>query len=201
MKSEKYITLGKRTALTSFIIGALIFGIYFFTSNSDLLPIGYGFIVLAGIVNLLFLVAILVKSKYDSANRKKLLKTSGLMLVNLPVMFLLIWFSQILLDNMRITFTNKTEKELTDINIVGCGGGHIDKLEIGESETVWVPIKVDCSINIDYLSDGQRKEETVAGYVSPSMGQKVNHQIDGTDKYILSERPQPNPLEDSASLK
>ena len=77
MKSEKYINLGKGTAIISFFIGTLIFGIYFLTSNSDLLFIGYGFIVLAGITNLIILIAILAKSKSDLTNRKRLLKTSG----------------------------------------------------------------------------------------------------------------------------
>ncbi|SHF79141.1 hypothetical protein SAMN05444396_101411 [Flavobacterium segetis] len=86
---------------------------------------------------------------------------------------------------MRITFTNSTQTTLTDINIVGCGGGHIDKLKVGESKTVWVDITGDCSIDINYLSNGQRKEETVAGYVTSSMGEKVNHKIDGKDKDIF----------------
>ena len=67
----------------------------------------------------------------------------------------------------------------------GCGGGQIDKLKVGESETVWVSITGDCSIYIDYLSDGQRNEEIVAGYVTSNMGQKVNHKIDGQDKDIF----------------
>lgn len=86
---------------------------------------------------------------------------------------------------MRITFTNDTGTQLTDINIVGCGGGQIDKLGNGESKTVWVAITGDCSIYLDYLSNGQRKGETVAGYVTSSMGQKVNHKIDGKDKDIF----------------
>jgi len=136
MKSEKYINLGKGTAIISFLIGALIFGIYFLTSNSDLLFIGYGFIVLAGITNLIILIAILAKSNSDSTNRKKLLKTSGLMLINLPIMSLFIWFSLILIGNMRITFTNSTQNKLTDIKIVGCVTEHILKLKPDESKTI-----------------------------------------------------------------
>ena len=52
-------------------------------------------------------------------------------------------------------------------------------------KTVWVKITGDCSIYLDYLSNGQRKEETVAGYVTSSMGQKVNHKIDGNVKDIF----------------
>jgi len=185
MKSEKYINLGKGTALISFIIGTLIFGIYFLTSNSDLLFIGYGFIVLAGIVNLIILIAILAKLNSDLTNRKRLLKTSGLMLINLPIMFLFIWFSIILIGNMRITFTNSTQNKLTDIKIVGCETEHISELKPNESKTVWVGITGDCSITLEYMENGKLKKETVAGYVTSGMGQKMNHKIDGKNKDII----------------
>lgn len=107
------------------------------------------------------------------------------MILNIPVMIAYCWVAIILLGTMRITFTNDTGTELTDINIIGCGGGHIDKLKVGESETVWVSITGDCSIYINYVSDGQTKKETVASYVTSSMGQKLNHKIDGEDKDIL----------------
>ena len=106
------------------------------------------------------------------------------MLLNIPVMIAYCWVAIFLLNTLRITFTNNIGAEITDINIIGCGGGHIDKLKIGESETVWVAITGDCSISINYLSDGQRKEEAVTGYVTSSMGQKVTHKIDGQDKHI-----------------
>lgn len=83
---------------------------------------------------------------------------------------------------MRITFTNTAPITLTNIHIVGCGGAHIDKLESGESETVWVEITGDCSIGIDYLSGGQKKKESVASYVTSTMGQKMKHNIGGENK-------------------
>ncbi|MBJ7882651.1 hypothetical protein [Gelidibacter salicanalis] len=185
MKSENYITLGKVTALISFIIGAIIFGGYFLTSNSDSLFIGYGFIVLAGITNLIILIAIIAKSNSDSTNRKKLLKTGGLMLINLPIMLTFIWISLIVIGNMRITFTNATGSNLTDIKIVGCETKYISELKPKESQTVWVGITGDCSITLEYLENGMTKTETVAGYVTNGMGQKIKHNIDGKDKDIL----------------
>ena len=185
MNSEKYINLGKGTAIISFFIGTLIFGIYFLTSNSDLLIIGYGFIVLAGITNLIILIAILAKSKSDLTNRKRLLKPSGLMLINLPIMFLFIWFSLILIGNMRITFTNSTQNKLTDIKIVSCETEYISELKPNESKPVWVEITGDCSINLEYLENGELKKEMVARYVTSGMGQKIKHKFDGKDKDIL----------------
>jgi len=185
MTAERHIKFGRLTALISFLFGTVIFGLYYLTSDSTILFVGYGFIVLAGFFNIGVLTAILIKAGNDKENRNKLFKTSRLMLINIPVMLVYGWFVVVLLGTMRITFTNDLETEITDINIVGCGGGHIDKLEVGESKTIWVSITGDCSILIYYLSDGQRKEEVVASYVTSSMGQKVNHKIDGKDKDIF----------------
>ena len=185
MNANKHIKTGKLTALISFLIGTAIFGLYFLTSAAELLFFGYGFILLTGLINLIILGTILTAAYKDNTNRKKLLLTSGLMLLNIPVMLVYVSIAFMLLDTMRITFTNSTQTTLTDINIVGCGGGHIDKLEVGQSKTVWVDITGDCSIDLDYLSDGQRKTEGVAGYVTASMGQKMKHNIGGQNDNIF----------------
>ena len=182
MTTERHIKIGRQTALISFLLGTTIFGLYFFTSSFELLFLGYGFIAVTGLINVGVLISILVKANKDRDNGAKLFVTCGLMLLNIPVMFFYCWVAIILLNTMRITFTNSTKTTLTSINIVGCGGGHIDKLESGESETVWVDITGDCSIDIDYLFNGQKIEESVAGYVSNSMGQKMNHNIGGQNE-------------------
>ena len=86
---------------------------------------------------------------------------------------------------MRITFINTTQATLKDINIVGCGGGHIEELKADDRETVWIRITGDCSLNINYVQDNQRIDEKVAGYVTSGMGGKINHPIDGHDKDIF----------------
>lgn len=185
MTTDNYIKLGRTTALISFLAGTIIFGLYYLTSAFELLIIGYGFIALTGLINIGVLIGISIKARKDNENRNRLLRTCGLMTLNIPIMIVYCWVAIILLGTMRITFTNETGIELTDVNIIGCAGGHIDKLEVGESETVWVSIIGDCSIVIDYLSNGQRKGEMVAGYVTSNMGQKLNHKIDGQDKDIF----------------
>lgn len=179
MKTEEYIKSGRRTAFVSFFLGTAIFVLYYLRSSDVWLFAGYGFIVFAGLINLVLFLSLCIRAKNDTENRGKLLWTCGLMLLNIPVMLLYCWGAIILLDTLRITFTNSTQSKLTNINIVGCGGGHIDQLDVGEDKTVWVVITGDCSITIDYLSNGQLKNENVAGYVTKSMGQKLNHNIGG----------------------
>jgi hypothetical protein len=179
MTAEQCINLGRKTALVSFIFGTVIFVLYYLTSWDNLLFFGYAYIVIAAIINIGIIILILVKAEKDKENSRRLIKTFSLLLLNIPVMFLYCWLSVILLDIMRVTFINATETTLSGIKIVGCGGGYIDKLEPGETETVWINITGDCSININYLFNGKRKEEIVAGYVTMSMGQKMKYYIGG----------------------
>lgn len=99
------------------------------------------------------------------------------MLINIPVSVLYSWMTIVLLNTMRITFTNLTGASLRDIEILGCGGGYINQLELGQNKTVWIDIKDDCTIRIVYYLNGQKKEEIVADYVTNSNGQKMNYKI------------------------
>ncbi len=182
MKTEQNIKLGQVTAIASFILGTIIFGLYYLTSAFELLFIGYGYIVLTGLANFGVLIIIIRQVNSDKENRKRLLKICGLMTLNIPVMIFYSWVALILIGNMRITFTNLTQNTITNINIIGCESEYIDKLAPGKGKTVWVAITGDCTINIDYLSNGLRKEENVFGYVTHGMGQKINYNIGGQNE-------------------
>ena len=60
MASEKSVTIGKRSAIISFFIGTTIFVIYFISSEAAMLLIGYAFIAIAGLINLVILIDILI---------------------------------------------------------------------------------------------------------------------------------------------
>jgi len=185
MTTKGYILLGKLTAIFSFLIGTLIFGLFFQTSSFRYLETGVIYIIIAVLINLIVLTLILKQAKKDGNNEKRIVLVAKRMLINIPIALIYIWLGTVLLNTMRITFTNSTKVPITDININGCGGGYINELKIGEKKTVWIKIKGDCSIYIDYLKNGKRKEETVVGYISGNMGLKASHKIDGNDKEIF----------------
>lgn len=89
----------------------------------------------------------------------------------------------ILIDIIRISVVNPTKNELTNIKISGCQEKHIDKLQSGESETVWIEINNDCTINIEYTVGGIIKQENVMDYVTTGMGQKIVHTIGVKKEY------------------
>ena len=184
METKQYTKLGLSTAFISFLLGTIIFILYFLTSALVFLFVGYAFIALIGIINIAILISILLKAIKDHLNRKKLLTTSAIMLLNIPIMVFYCWIAIILLGALRITLKNETGTDLTEINIIGCGGGYIAKLQKGVSKTIWVPITGDCSIYMNYLSLGRRKRERVVGYTTSGDGKKLSYKIDGKDKEI-----------------
>ena len=111
--------------------------------------------------------------------------TSGVILLNIPIMIVYFWFVIILLGTMRITLTNKMDNDITDISLVGCENKRIKKLKAGQSKTVWISIKKECSIYVEYVTKGMRKGEIVYDYVTPGMGQLVEHELDGENRRIV----------------
>lgn len=183
MTTERHIKLGRQAALISFLLGTVIFGLYFLTSSPQLLFIGYIFLAFVGLFNIALIILLLIKASKDSINRRELFKTCVLILVNVPITLLYLWFTIILLDTLRITFTNSTSNQLTKINIIGCDDQFIEKLEIGESKTIWIKISGDCSVNINYLQNGIIKKEAVIPYTTKNLGDKRKHNIGGNNSW------------------
>lgn len=186
MKPGRLLNIGKLTALLSFLSGTGIFTLYYLTDAFQLLFLGYGFILVSGLLNLIILIMLLRQLAKQKNFRRKIITTCGLILLNLPIMLTYCWITTILLNTMRITFVNETSAKLTDISIFGCESSFIDKLEPGESKKVWVYINGDCTINIEFLSDGKKQSENVSNYVTKNSGQRITHKIgweNGTAKY------------------
>lgn len=185
MNSNQLNTTGRQLALISFLLGTIIFITYFLTSGFAIIMLGYAFMAIAGLLNLFILIYILKKLTKEKDNKKTLLTTTGIMLLNIPISLIYCWITMVLINTMRITFTNATQTTISDIKITGCETEHINNLGIGQSKTVWVGITGDCAITIDYLNNGHRVEEIVAGYVTSGMGQKIKHNIGGHNPSLI----------------
>lgn len=179
MTSDRYIKLGRTTALISFLTGTAILLFYFISLSAGFAFLGLYFMMLAGAVNIVILLLLLFKAAKDTLFRKKLLVTIGIMLLNIPVVFLYFFLGGIIANALRITFNNSTKSVLTDIHINGCAVKHIDRLNVGESETIWIKIPGDCAVDIDYLQNGARKEANVATYITNEAGQYLTYNIGG----------------------
>ena len=178
-KSYNVLSLGKWTAITSFAFGTILFFFYYFTSSWELMLLGYLYVIFTVIVHIVVLSIVLVRSKSDSINRLKYYKVGGLMILNVPIAIIYTWLAFTLTSYTRISFENVTENKITNIETTGCEIKRINSLEAGESQTLWIAITRDCSINITYSENGEIKKELVAGYITNGMGQRLEHKIGG----------------------
>jgi hypothetical protein len=183
MTTEEYQQLGKSTALLSFLIGTLIMLGFFITGEFKLAVIGLFYILIIGSINVIILIAILIKTFKNPENKKPLFVTCLLMLLNIPVMLSYCWLALLLLDTLRITFTNSTPKEISDIKIEGCESNFIKTLKPNQSKTVWINIPNDCFVSIKYTSNGQNKTENVIPYTTGGMGEKMKYDIGGSKNH------------------
>jgi hypothetical protein len=175
MKSNLFV-ISRIVALLSFVGGTVLMLLYFLI-GSGVEVAGFYFVGIAAIINLGLLLALVLTIVSNPSAWREILKTSAILLLNIPVVIVYIWFVSILMNTMRITFVNKTQSNITDIKIIGCGDKFIDHLEVKESKEVWLAIKGDCSINIQYQSAGQMKSEIVKGYVTNNAGKKEVYEI------------------------
>lgn len=185
MKPHYINRLGKGIALLSFLIGTCLLGSYYFTSSSEILILSFYFIPIAIIVNMVILGLLLSKSRKDDINRQVYLSTSKFLLCNIPIAVIYLSFVFILLDNMRVTFINKTGKPIEQIEISGCEVEKIDKLEIDEKKTIWIAIPRDCSVDIKYSIDGRMENEKVFEYITTMMGQQTTFRIGSNESPIF----------------
>jgi hypothetical protein len=175
MTKKKSIQLGLTSTIISFIIGSIIFGVYYQTLYEELLFVGYGFILLAIIVNSIFFSSLV--SKAIKEKDKKIFGVSILMLLNIPIMLFYCSFASKLSNTVIIKFTNCTSFDVKEINVTGCEQKYIQQIVKGDSKTIWVKIPSDCSIQINYINNGIKKNEIVEGYLSGMMGKRSNYCI------------------------
>ena len=183
MTTQRLIKISRWTAFLSFLIGTIIFLVYFFADIWQMLFIGYGFIFIAGILNIILISLIHSHWTKQKSDRKILLKTGLIILLNIPVAVFYFGMTFILLNTIRLTLTNPSDSSLTNIDIKGCEDKKIRELKPGESEEVWVHINGDCQIKISYRTNGVFKSEVAFGYATNNGGQKAEYKI-GTDEKL-----------------
>lgn len=81
--------IGKIVALISFLIGTTLFSFFLYFGETTIpIMLGFKFIIVAFIINLILLMANLLIFLFDFRNRSEYLKTCGIILINIPVSIL-----------------------------------------------------------------------------------------------------------------
>jgi len=99
-----------------------------------------------------------------------------LILINIPISILYVWFASYLLNTERITIVNNTDNDITDIHIFGVGDNdYITCIEKGSSKTVWVHMTRAGSIQMTSKENGHEKYRMIDGYTGPGGGRHRYH--------------------------
>ena len=177
MNAVTKIGIGNLTSVISFVLGTSIFLAYVITESDRLFLIGYYFIVIAGIVNLIVLLWLLLQTSSNKSIKRGLVRSRLLILANIPIATIYIFIVLTILSYLRITFVNKTGEIITNIRVEGCDDKLIDHLNPNDEITKWIGINGDCSVNINYTMKEIEKQETVVGYATSFTGQKLTYNI------------------------
>ncbi len=177
MKTLPYAKIGKVTTWLTFGIATIIFMLYLQSGDLDFGFLGYFFFLFAVPVNIVLFLFLNIRAE-RSDDPKKVYRSAFLMLINLPVavlyFFVVLYFTEI----VRIKVENNTGRAIHNVHILGCESRRLRDLNDGKSENIWVNITGDCSIYMVYTDADEKKQtETIMGYVTSGMGQKVTYEI------------------------
>jgi hypothetical protein len=180
----KEISFAKKLSIGLFTIGTIILLVFAATLSALVGIIRYvytGFAVLIGMFYLIMVVRNILRKEVKFLIG---IKSIGILAINIPIVVFYFYVVTVLVNTARITFENTTGRDLTSIKIFGCEGSEIELLEAGKSKTIWIEISHDCSLEIQYETDGQNKREVVAGYLTTSNGIIATYKI-GSGQEIL----------------
>jgi hypothetical protein len=184
LNSSSLIKAGKLTARFSFLGGTGIMILFYFTNSIDVADGGLIYAFIVGLVNVFVIGLLIYRCFRDHGSRKKILRATAAMLLNIPVFLGYCWFALILFDTLRITITNKTGFQINNVRILGCEEKFVMGISPGESQTFWIHIPHECGVSIDYELRGQLEKDYISGYTSKGMGQIMQFDIVRDPKHI-----------------
>ena len=88
MKTTNYSKLGHITTILSFLIGTCLFVSFKMTHNFDIASFGLIYIMIATLLNLIIMLIVLSSANIYNPNRKKIIFSGLLMLINIPIALL-----------------------------------------------------------------------------------------------------------------
>lgn len=169
-----------------FTLGTAVFILYAITLSSFVAFGGYAVLVAGVVINWFYVIVLLFNLLVNKISSARLLKTIGIMALNLPVAVVYTYYGAVLMGYARITFRNNTPSDIVALRIEGCQKKEIRDLKRGESETVWIKIPGDCQVDIEYDVSGTTKIETAVGYLTNQGGLKATYEI-GSNRDALKD--------------
>jgi hypothetical protein len=179
------IKFSKRLSIGLFCIGTLILIVFAATLSVTVAFVGYVFTALSFFLGSVYFLILIINIARGKTDQNIGVKSIGIMLINIPIAAFYLYLVMILINTARITFENTTGHDLSSIKISGCTNKEINFLEAGESETIWINIPSDCSLEINYEIGGQIKIEVVASYLTTSNGVIATYKVGSNQEIFL----------------
>lgn len=173
----EYFKFGTKIALAFFLVGTAILVLFYINPSVKIALIAYQFTIVAIVINWLYAAIVLFYFLKRKLNVMHLVKTLGVMAINVPIGILYSYIMVWLLTYARITFSNSSGSDLAIVAVSGCEGRQIKNLKTNSSETIWIKIHKDCSIEISYEINGSVIRETVAKHLIPTEGIRTKYEI------------------------
>lgn len=173
----KYFKFGFQLALGFFVAATAILFLFYIMPSTRITLLAYQFTIVAIVGNLLYAIVLLFVYLVRRISLGHLLKTLGVMALNIPVGILYSYLMVFLLNYARITFVNNTGTVIPIVQIQGCEQKQITALEQGKSQTVWIKIYDECSVSISYEINGSTKNEPVLTALKKDSGRKIKYEI------------------------
>lgn len=79
------LNISKIIAGISFVLGTLLLVLFLFFKSKLIVGLGIYYVITALVINTLFFIGLLARFIVDSGNRLEILKSIGLILMNLPI--------------------------------------------------------------------------------------------------------------------
>ncbi|TNE79824.1 MAG: hypothetical protein EP332_09595 [Bacteroidetes bacterium] len=170
--------LARYCALISFLLGTFLLGWYVQSLNSKVEEYGFYYLVVAAVLNILILFVVITVAIRQPKERKRLGKSAGLMLINIPITVLYFWVVMALQDYVRVQIKNTTDSMLTEIQISGCGEASLESVPPKEEKSVWLKLEREGSLECQYRKNGIPAIEPISGYLCPGLPGRFDIVID-----------------------
>jgi len=166
-----------RLSLALFSVGTFLMAIYYFTMSPVSAQLGYAYTGIAILIGIVYLILIGFKVISKKISTSEGVKCAGVVLLNLPIATIYFYFVVILMSTARITFENNTGADISSVSVGGCHEQEIGDMKTGETKTVWVKIKSDCSLVLFYKLNREPKLETAFPRLTHNEGMIATYKI------------------------
>jgi hypothetical protein len=171
------LKFASRLSLVFFLLGTLLLGLYYFTLSPLVALIGYSYTGFAVLIGIIYLILVGFKVISKKMPRNTGVKCTAIVLLNLPIATAYFYFVMVLMTTARITFENATGHDISAVSVGGCVNRELGDLKPGESTTIWVAVKNDCSLVLFYKVDRIPKVENPYSYLTPNNGMIATYKI------------------------